>query len=990
MNQVITRFLSIISDGVNNSMSELKQGDIATVVPKPEITEAVLAQWQGMIDMMAAVCKVPAALLMKLLPHELEVVVAADVEGNPYHPGERASLDTGLYCETVMSNRDLLVVPDALKDPQWENNPDVEHGLTCYVGYPLIWPDGEIFGTICALDTKEESANSLVIKYVKSFQETVQSYLESLFEIQKRRLTEEELRLREKQYRIVAETSPDWIWTMDTSGRITYSNPGVSRLLGIQASDIHSSNIFDFMVLEDRAKCEDTLRSCVDDCRGWDKLELRWLNSDGSIHMTESSGSPILDALGNVVGFSGVDRDITEKKHFQLELEKMDKLMELTLQILPAPVAVIDHQINRDIYKNPKWQDLFGYDHSRFQSFDEWSVYAYPDSDYRASVSEEWRKKVATAVATKSPQFSESFVTCADGSVKFVQWGVVSDGQFVVIFCLDITRLKETEKRLLDLNENLEKNVVDRSVELAAANQRLVREVLEHLKTASDLKESESMMNLIIDSAPMGVFVIHEDNYAFVNEPFRRILGLPDDLEVVGKPASSSFGDDWANLIQELMTECSLDQANCSLSGSREVNIDTIRAYLNVAIKMTTWRNRQATVGFVSDETKEVELRTRLNRAQKMEALGSLAGGIAHDFNNILHGILGFTEMAMNRLPEDSDVRDRLDKALAAVDRAAKLVQHILAFSRESEQERKPVLMSPILKEALEFVRASVTTGIEIRKSVRSGLHTVNADPTQLHQIIMNLCTNAAHAMRTNGGTLTVGLDEVTLPKDGLGPGTGLTPGIYQRLTVSDTGHGIDESIIGRVFDPYFTTKEHGEGTGLGLSVIDSIIRGYGGTITVRSIVGKGTTFEVYLPVIMEPEAPAEESWDAEVSGKGTILFVDDERMITQSNKQLLEALGYDVVAENNPLRALAIFESSPQAFDLVITDVSMPKMNGLELAKTISAIRKDVPIILITGYSDLVDDKKLDQYGVCDLVYKPVRSKIFSSTIALRIKSGC
>ena len=344
----------------------------------------------------------------------------------------------------------------------------------------------------------------------------------------------------------------------------------------------------------------------------------------------------------------------------------------------------------------------------------------------------------------------------------------------------------------------------------------------------------------------------------------------------------------------------------------------------------------------------------------------------------------------MNRLPEDSDVRDRLDKALAAVDRAAKLVQHILAFSRESEQERKPVLISPILKEALEFVRASVTTGIEIRKSVRSGLNAVNADPTQIHQIIMNLCTNAAHAMRTNGGTLTVGLDEVTLSKDGLGAGTGLTPGIYQRLTVSDTGHGIDEGIIERVFDPYFTTKEHGEGTGLGLSVIDSIIRGYGGTITVRSIVGKGTTFEVYLPVIMEPEAPAEESWDAEVSGKGTILFVDDERMITQTNKQLLEALGYDVVAENNPLRALAIFESSPQAFDLVITDVSMPKMNGLELAKTISAIRKDVPIILITGYSDLVDDKKLDQYGVCDLVYKPVRSKIFSSTIAQRIKSGC
>lgn len=970
-------------------MSELNQGDMFTALPKPEIPEATVAQWQGMVDVMADVCKVPAALLMKLMPHELEVVVAADVEGNPYRRGERAPLNTGLYCETVMDTRDLLVVPDALKDPLWENNPDIEHGLTCYVGYPLIWPDGEIFGTICALDIKEESANRQVVKCVKSFQDTVQSYLESLFEIQKRRLIEEELRQREMQYRIVAETSPDWIWTMDTIGRITYSNPGVTRLLGIQASNVMSANIFDFMLVEDRGRCEETLRSCVNDCRGWDKLELRWFNSDGSIHVTESSGSPILDTSGHVVGFSGVDRDITEKKRLERELERFDKLLELVLKILPAPVAVIDNQMQRDVYKNPGWQNLFGYDHSRFQSFEEWAQLAYHDPEYRASVSDQWAAELKKAVESRLPQFFESFVTCADGSVKFVKWGIVSDGAFTVVFGLDITSHKETEKRLIELNETLGKDVLDRSHELASISQRLVREVLEHLKTAEDLRESESMMNLIIDSAPMGVFVIHADKYAFVNEPFLGILGIPDECDVLGKPANSPFGADWADVLQELLTECSLDQNDCSFSGPREVNTGNGRAYLNVAIKMTTWRDRPATVGFVSDETKEVELRTRLNRAQKMEALGSLAGGIAHDFNNILHGILGFTEMAMNRLPPDSDIRDRLDKALAAVDRAAKLVQHILAFSRESEQERRPVLISPILKEALEFVRASVTTGIEIRKSVRAGLHAVNADPTQIHQIIMNLATNAAHAMRTNGGTLTVGLDEVTLSQGDLGPGNDLTPGIYQRLSVSDTGYGIDEGIIGRIFDPYFTTKEHGEGTGLGLPVIESIVRGYGGTITVKSIVGEGTTFEVCLPVIMDPEVPSEESLDADVSGKGMILFVDDERMITQSNKQLLEALGYDVITENDPLRALAIFESSPQAFDLVITDVSMPKMNGLELSKRISSIRKDLPIIVITGYSDLVDDKKLDQYGVCDLVYKPVRSKIFSAVIARRIK-GC
>ena len=971
-------------------MSELNEGDVVTVVPKPEIPEKVLAQWQGMVDVMAAVCKVEAALLMKLIPSELEVVVAADVEGNPYHRGERASLGAGLYCETVMDTRELLVVPDALKDPQWEKNPDVEHGLTCYVGYPLIWPDGEMYGTICALDTKEESANSLVIKYVKSFQETIQSYLESLFEIQRRQMTEEELRQKEAQYRIAAETSPDWIWTMDPNGSITYSNPTVTKLLGIQSSDVMSLNIFDFMILEDRGRCEETLRRCVECCKGWDKLELQWLNSDGSVRMTESSGSPILDSSGNVVGFSGVDRDVTEKKHFQRELEKLDRLLDLTLRILPAPVAVIDNQMKRSVYRNPGWQDVFGYDHSRFQNFDEWAQLAYPDPEYRASVSDEWAIAVKTAVDSKLPQFRESFVTCADGSVKFVQWGIVSDGRYTVVFCMDITRHKETENRLAELNESLEKDVLDRSSELASIKQRLVREVLEHLKTASDLKESESMMNLIIDSAPMGVFLISGDNYTFVNEPFRRILGIPDDFAVMGEPVSSSFGADWTNLLQELMTECSLDRSNCSFSGPREVNTGIGTAYLQVAIKMTAWRDRPATVGFLSDVTKEVEIRARLNRAQKMEALGSLAGGIAHDFNNILHGILGFTEMAMNRLPSDSDIREKLKKALAAVDRAAKLVQHILVYSRETEQDRRPVLLGPILKEALEFLRATVSTGIEIRRSIRADLHAVNADPTQLHQIIMNLATNAAHAMKIKGGTLTVGLDEIMLSEDTLAPENDLTPGLYQRLTVSDTGHGIDENVIERIFDPYFTTKEQGEGTGLGLSVIDSIVRGYGGTINVRSAVGKGTVFEVYLPVIMELEDSLEEIQDCDVFGGGRILFVDDERMITQTNKQLLEALGYEVIAENNPLKALAIFEASPYEFDLVITDVSMPKMNGLELSKRISTIREDVPIIVITGYSDLVDENRLDQYGVSDLVYKPVRSAIFSALVARWIKGGC
>jgi len=258
----------------------------------------------------------------------------------------------------------------------------------------------------------------------------------------------------------------------------------------------------------------------------------------------------------------------------------------------------------------------------------------------------------------------------------------------------------------------------------------------------------------------------------------------------------------------------------------------------------------------------------------------------------------------------------------------------------------------------------------------------VKSDPTQIHQIIMNLVTNAAHAMKNTGGVLDVGLSEVSLTEDFVKTNPGMVPGTYQRLKVSDTGHGMTQKTLERIFDPYFTTKKPGEGTGLGLSVVYGIVKDNNGIITVKSVPDAGTTFEVYFPIVME-DALSEEIEEYAPLGKGRILFVDDEKMITDGIGPMIEDLGYEVVDENDPFRALAKFEAQPYSFDLIITDMSMPKMTGLQLSMKISEIRKDIPVILMTGFSDLLNDKTPSDCGIREFIYKPIRKSILAQTIS-------
>jgi PAS domain S-box-containing protein len=382
------------------------------------------------------------------------------------------------------------------------------------------------------------------------------------------------------------------------------------------------------------------------------------------------------------------------------------------------------------------------------------------------------------------------------------------------------------------------------------------------------------------------------------------------------------------------------------------------------------------------DTTDLKKLETQLQQAQKMEAVGTLAGGIAHDFNNILGGIIGYAELAKMKAPEGSNVIAYLDKMIKSSDRAADLIKQILTLSRRHKQKQRPVQVRHIVKEALDLLRATLPTTIEIRKDVAKDTGVVNADPTQMHQVIMNLTTNAGHAMQENGGVLEVTLANVELDDLEAAKHLDLDAGSYLRLMVSDTGYGMSSEIMERIFDPYFTTKDTGEGTGLGLAVAQGIVKAHGGTITVYSEPGKGTTFHVYLPVILELEREEKGSEEPLPTGSESILFIDDEEVLIEIGGQILEHLGYKVVTEKSSVQALELFRAEPDRFDLVITDMTMPHMTGDKFARELMKIRPHISVILCTGHSTLVLEEKAKDIGIRAFVMKPLVMRNLAETV--------
>ncbi len=385
-------------------------------------------------------------------------------------------------------------------------------------------------------------------------------------------------------------------------------------------------------------------------------------------------------------------------------------------------------------------------------------------------------------------------------------------------------------------------------------------------------------------------------------------------------------------------------------------------------------------VGIKRNVTKEVRLENQLFQAQKMESIGTLAGGIAHDFNNILSAIMGYAQICLMDT-QDAKIKKSIKKILKAANRAKALVNQILTFSRQSEIKPSSVIVKDIIKEVIKLLRASLPSTIEIKQNIISN-SSVMADPIQIHQILMNLCTNASYAMREKGGILTIELIDADLNDEELNNHPGLTSKKFIKILVSDTGNGMSQNISKKIFDPFYTTKEKGHGTGMGLSVVHGIVKRYKGFIKIDTQLGKGSIFSVYLPAFENRKAHGSNLEDQLLFGSERILFIDDEEFQTDLGKQLLEKLGYRVSIETDSLKALEKFKQDPSAFDLIMTDMTMPNLSGDQLSREILSIRPDIPIILCTGYSEHITREKALKIGIKGYLSKPVLLKQMSKIL--------
>jgi PAS domain S-box-containing protein len=511
------------------------------------------------------------------------------------------------------------------------------------------------------------------------------------------------------------------------------------------------------------------------------------------------------------------------------------------------------------------------------------------------------------------------------------------------------------------------------------------RDLTDQKKAAAALKESRDQLYAIFNSARDGILVADVQTKTFVagNRTICEMLGY--SVEEIKK-----LNVDDIHPVKDLPHVVNQFEKQVRMEIDLAIDIPVLKKngavfLADISTSPVTMNGKQCVIGIFRDVTERKQIEERARHKQKLEAIGTLAGGIAHDFNNILAAILGYSELVQAELPQSSEIHDDLAEIIKAGNRAKDLVKQILAFSRHSTNNFSPLKIQSGVKEVLQLLRATLPTTIEIKQKIDNNCGSVRADATQIHQVIMNLCTNAFHAMEETGGTLGVKLQEVYFTDNQEPSIDNLPPGTYLKLEVSDNGKGIDGKIVNHIFDPYFTTKPQEKGSGLGLSVVYGIVKDHGGTINVETKIGYGTTFTVLLPVIDR----ADDTPESEVknqsqppSGNEHILFVDDEASVAVFSKKMLETLGYTVRCETDSLVALEAFRNNAQAYDLVITDQTMPHLSGAALSKALMKIRPDIPIILCTGFSSTFSEHQAKALGIRAFVMKPISKLELAQTI--------
>ncbi|MSU62234.1 MAG: PAS domain S-box protein [Pedosphaera sp.] len=631
-----------------------------------------------------------------------------------------------------------------------------------------------------------------------------------------------------------------------------------------------------------------------------------------------------------------LQHELIERRKAEAELYANELQFRTVIESSPVAMMVVSER-GDVIYLNPKFSALFGYTRREIGDVESWLKRAFPDEKYRSLIRAAWHDRVSKTSRTISPIAPEELtVKCADGSVRQVESNSSTVQERTVLVFADLTERKQAE---------------------------------------AGLRESEERYRLLVENSSDLVAEITMDGVLRYASPnFKTQLGL-DPAELIGTNAFARVHpEDLPNVLPKMgLPDATATYRYQHGDGTWRWFEASGRRYRasngedrGVVINRDVTQRKQA-------EDQEALMQARLRQSQKMEAIGTLAGGIAHDFNNILTGIMGYAEICRLDLPAGHPAARSITEVLTAAHRAKDLVARILTFSRRHEQKRLVIQLRPVILDAVKLLRASLPSSIQIRTEISPDAPPALADPTQIHQIIMNLATNAAHAMRANGGVLSIREDVIECGETQRDEKLQLRSGPYLRLRVEDTGVGMSVETLERIFEPFFTTKAAGEGTGLGLAVVHGIMQEHEGDVTVKSEPGNGTTFELYFPVANSIPVQVEERASIIIGGNGqSILLVEDEVKLAQLGRQQLEHLGYKVTSTSDPRQALDWFQNNPAAFDAILTDLTMPHMSGISLAEICLKLRPNIPVLLVTGFGGGAEAARVNEIGIREVLKKP------------------
>jgi len=879
-----------------------------------EIPKETLKKWQGIVNTMADIINVPAALIMRVEPPEITVLSASDTEENPYEVGNKENL-LGLYCEEVIKTNRELLVADARESEKWKDNPDIELGMVSYFGFPLKWPDGDIFGTICVLDSEKNEYSELYKKIIVQFKELVETHLELIFQ---RREIEKEKEKTEKYL----EAAGPLVVILNEEGKVEKINARGCSILGYRKEEIEGKNWFENFIPE-------RIRKDVGDVFG------RLMS--GEIEMTENEESPVIvggggeriilwhnnimkNNEGEIIGTICSGIDITERKEAQKKLKKSEE--EKSLILNGSPLLIVyqntEHEI---IWANRAAGESVGKEPEDLVGKICYEIWNQSDTPCEGCPVEK---------AIQKGELVSGEIISPDGRVWFIKGNPVVNEEGNIIGAIETTM-----------------NITERK------------------KAEEELRETKERYQKIVENADEWIWILDkEGNFKYANRAalegsgyeFEKWLGrgfqpivVEEDLPKVGKIFAETLGG--KNQHYEVRIK------------DKEGNIRILQ--VNTA-PLLEEGEAIGTVSVGRDVTEDKEKERELIRMDKLESIGVLAGGIAHDFNNLLMGIMGNISLA--KMSVDDEIKEMLSDAEKTSRKASCLAEQLLTFSKGGEPIKEKISIEDVIRESAEFVLHG--SNVKCEYKFYEDLWEIEADKGQMSQVINNIVLNADQSM-PEGGNVLIEARNVVIGDDSTLP---LSKGKYIEISIEDEGMGIPEEHLDKIFDPYFSTKLKGHG--LGMATVYSIIQKHEGHVKVESKLGEGTTFFIYLPAEEGDDGEKDEKEEIFLLEKLKILLMDDEEIVRKAIGRMLKDKGSEVVFAEDGEEAVQIFKeakNSSQPFDAMILDLTIPGgMGGKETVKKIREMDSNVKIIVASGYSNDPVMANYEKYGFNEIIVKP------------------